>query len=95
MSVMGIIVCIGIIALGFFGVTRLETCLLYEKWKEAYIPVFEEFSSVIEQMKFYDSLPRISEVELHEFLRLRQRALALQSEVERLWSLNPRRQKKK
>ena len=95
MSMMGIIVCIGIIALGFFGVTRLETCLLYEKWKEAYIPVFEEFSSVIEQMKFYDSLPRISEYQLHEFLRLRQRALALQSEVERLWSMNPRRQKKK
>lgn len=95
MSMLGIIVCIGIIALGFFGVTRLETCLLYEKWKEAYIPVFEEFSSVIEQMKFYYNLPKISEVELHEFMRLRQRALALQSEVERLWSMNPRRQKKK
>lgn len=95
MSMLGIIVCIGIIALGFFGVTRLETCLLYEKWKEAYIPVFEEFSSVIDQMKFYYNLPNISEDEVHEFLRLRQRALALQAEVERLWSLNPRRQKKK
>lgn len=95
MSMMGLAVCIGIVAVAFYGVTRLETCLLYEKWKAAYIPVFEEFSSVIEEMKFYDSLPRISEVQLHEFLQLRQRALALQAEVERLWSLNPRRQKKK
>ena len=70
-------------------------CVLYEKWKAAYVPTLAELECVTARMRYLYELPKPSGEQLAEFVACKRRSNELITALNQLQTLNPRRKHRK
>lgn len=77
-----------------YGFQRLETCILYAKWKSVYVPALRDFYNNLARMREIYEIERPTGEELAEFVRLKHEVNRLGNGLMKLRSMNPRRKRK-
>lgn len=77
-----------------YGFQRLETSILYSKWKKAYCPALRDFYNTLGRMREIYEIERPTGEELAEFARLKHEATRLGEGLMALRAMNPRRKRK-